>query len=185
LEDVTIDTTENHGALGIVHALPGESNDVEAGYVGAKDGGHPDQAPQYGYMGADVRGLAVIASHTVHLSQVRVLNTKARAGLSYGIDVFNHAVDVHCNSGNTVDGVRTLTDDSESVLAGQYANGPKVGHALGVHCSGGSASAAFGFASVHVSNVQSGAFEQAKLVAVGTENEQVAVEQMHPNTYTM
>jgi len=183
LEDVTVHRTENGGALGNVRALPGESSDVEAAYVGAQDGGHPNQAPQYGYMGADVRGLAVAASHTVHLSRVSVKAVKARAGLAYGIDVFNHAVDVHCNAGNAVDGVQTLTCDSDDVMAGQYANGPKVGQALGVHCSGGSAAASYGFASVQVSNVQSGVFEQAKFVAVGTVYERGSAERMHRNVY--
>jgi len=183
LDDVVIGNTTNTGARGITAALPGEASDAEAAYVGSEDGGHPLQGRQYGYMGADVRGLGVSASHSVHLQGVRIDGVHSTWGLARGIDVFNHAEEVHIGTLVSVNNVTALMCVAGDVLVGDYANGPKVGSAEGVHCSGGSAPGTFGGNSIEVTNVESAAFEQAHTQSVSTTIEAADVERVHINSY--
>jgi len=185
LDDVIIANTTNTGARGIVTALPGETSDLQASYVGSEDGGHPLQGRQYGYMGADVRALGISASHSVHLAGVRVDGVHSTWGLARGIDVFNHAEQVHVGTLVSVNNVTALTHVADDVLVGDFANGPKVGSADGVHCSGGSAPGTFGGNSIAVTNVESGAFEQAHMQAVSTTIEAADVARVHVNSYDL
>lgn len=182
-ERVVIESTHNTGPPGNVAPLPGERDVVEAAYVGADDGGHPDQAPQRGYMGADARGIAVSGAERVHFAHVRVAGVHALEGTARGIDVFNAASETHFGAECCVSDVCTLTVSPARVLAGLYANGPSVGAASGVHCSGGSASSLYGGHAIVVSNVTAGVFEQAHLVAVGTEHEYATAARPLVNTY--
>jgi len=185
LDTVTIDQVRNSGARGIVQALPGEASDVDAAYVGGTDGGHPAQGRQYGYMGADTRGLGVSGSASVHLQTVRVDGVHSAVGLARGIDMFNHAREIHVGTMVSVNNVTTLVAASDAVMSGDYANGPKVGAAAGVHCSGGSAPGTFGGNSIVVTAVHAGVFEQAAVTTVSTEIEMADVAAIHPNTYEL
>jgi len=182
---VVVAHTSNTGARGNTYALPGEENEVEAAYVGATDGGHPDQAAQYGYMGADARGIAVSGSAGVYFDEVRVDDVHARFGFARGIDVFNHAQELHVGALCSINNVTTLITDSDDIMTGDYTMGPKVGAAAGMHCSGGSAAKTFGGSSIVVTNVVSGSFDQAHTIVVGSTMEQADVLSIHPNTYEL
>jgi len=186
LSRVTISNTSNSGKRGLYDALPGEGNNAAAAYVGATDGGHPDQGRQYGYMGADTRGIGISGSADVYLQEVRVDGVHSRVGLARGIDIFNHAHEIHICMLCSINNVTTLYDDSDdSLIVGDYTMGPKVGSAVGIHCSGGSAAATFGGSSIVITEVNSGVFDQAHTSAVSTEIEASDVELVHVNTYEL
>ena len=176
---VTVSDVCNTGRPGIVHRLPGEASDEAAAYVSAEDGGHPLQGRQYGYvvvvvvaaaavadthryMGGDARGFSVAGSVGVHVRQLRVEGVHSYRGFARGIDVFNYATGVHVGPLCSVDNVTSQIVDSDDILTGNFATGPKVGAAIGVHCSGGSASSLYGARSIIVTNVRSGAFDQVR-----------------------
>jgi hypothetical protein len=185
LYEVDVNQVRNSGPRGIVAALPGEPDDIAASYVGALDGGHPEQGRQYGYMGSDTRGLGISGSTSIHLQSVRIDGVHSSVGLARGIDIFNHAQGIHVGPLVSVNNVTTLVEDSDEIMVGNYANGPKVGAAIGVHCSGGSAPNTFGGNSIMVTEVHSGVFDQAHVATVSTEIEAVDVASVHPNTYEL
>ena len=185
LDRVTVSGASNTGLPGIVHRLPGESSDESAAYVSAEDGGHPLQGRQYGYMGADARGLSVSGSTGVYLRQVRVERVHSFRGFARGIDVFNYAQGVHVNGLCSVDNVTTLVVDPPNIITGEYTIGPKVGAAIGLHCSGGSAEKMYGARSLLITNVHAGVFDQAHVESVGTEQELADVEVIHANAYEL
>jgi len=184
-ERVRVADVRNYGAPGLMRALPGEPNDVAASYVGAGDGGHPMQAPQYGYLGADARGISVAGSERVHFASVTIDGVHSHEGSATGIDFFNSASNVHVGHHCAINDVTTLVDSSERVRTGRFANGPAVGAAIGVHCSGGAARSVYGGQAINVTNVVTGAFEQAHFASIGVELTDEQVAQMHPNAYTL
>jgi hypothetical protein len=178
--------TENRGAAGNTSPLPGETSLAEAAYVGGQDGGHPDQGAQYGYMGADTRGLAISGSADIDIFETRVHGVRSAVGYSRGIDIFNHARSVHIrDSLSSISDVGTLLDDSDAVLGGEYAMGPKVGAAVGLRISGGSQTDLRGTHSLAISEVRAGVFSQAAEIEVTADQDPVTVEQTHPNTYSL
>lgn len=80
----------NVGAPGNMHPLAGETWE-DAFWMNANDGGHPGQAPQSGYGGADSRGLVLAATSNVLLESVTVQGVFSYAGWSDGLLVFNDA----------------------------------------------------------------------------------------------
>ena len=166
LHQLVIAETHNTGIAGNVHALPGERDDVEAAYISAADGGHPDQGSALGYAGADVRGVSLAGSYGVFLDDVIVSETHARVGNARGIDVFNAANATHFCGAVTVDGVYTLVDDAERVLRGVFANGPRVGQAIGVRATTHAARSTYGAGCAYVRNIGSRVLEQALEFAV-------------------
>ncbi len=153
LRNVRIENTVNTGARGNVAALPGESSDVEASYTGHDDGGHPGQGLQYGYMGADTRGISIAASTAVFVDRVRVDGVHSEWGYARGIDIFNSAGTVQTGAGCSVNNVSSLVGHALEIATGQFANGPRVGSAIGVRISGGSAASVRGTESINVTNV--------------------------------
>ena len=185
LDRVRIEGVSNTGLPGIIHRLPGETSDEAAAYVSAEDGGHPLQGRQYGYMGADARGLSIAGSAGVYLRQVRVERVHSYRGFARGIDIFNYAQGVHVNGLCSIDNVSTLVADPPTIITGEYTIGPKVGASIGLHCSGGSAEKMYGSRSLVITNVRSGAFDQAHIESVGTEQELADVEVIHANAYEL
>jgi len=189
LRGVRIAETHNTGGEGNVRALPGERNDAEAAYVGADDGGHPDQTTTLGYAGADVRGVSLAGSYGVFLSDVRVGETHARVGNARGIDIFNAANATHFCGAVHVDGVSTLVSDAERVLSGAFANGPRVGQAIGVRATTHAARSTYGAGCAFVRRVGSRVLEQALEFAVDSAHDYVArpaaVDGAPVNPYTL
>jgi len=114
------------------------------------------------YMGADTRGFSVSGSEGVYVRQLRVEGVHSYRGFARGIDVFNHAGTVHVGPLCSVDNVTSQIVDSDDILTGNFAIGPKVGAAIGVHCTGGSAAGTFGTRAIVVTNIRSGAFDQVR-----------------------
>ena len=156
LHRVTVAGVSNTGKQGHTWPLPGE--------VTAADGGHPAQGRQRGYLGADARGMSISNSTHVYFQEMHVAQVHSFRGLARGIDIFNDASDVHCGSGNTIDAVSTLIDPK-----GDYTMGPKVGSAIGFRVSGASAPTTYGGHAIAITNIVSGAFEQAHIHSIGTE----------------
>jgi hypothetical protein len=162
-EHVRIDNVTNIGSSGSVTRLPGEADDAAAAYVGASDGGHPQQGAQYGYMGADARGLGISGSQGVHLSHVHVRHVHADAGNARGVDFFNRAAGTYVGPDCAVHNVSTVTcpDMQEAVLRGEYVNGPRSPIAIGVCLGHAAAQATRGAYSIGVSGVRNRVLDQA------------------------
>lgn len=167
LHGVSVRNTVNFGLPGVTRALPGEPDDETAAYTGSTDGGHPGQGKQYGYLGADARGISLAATATVHVDKTSVDGVQSMVGNARGLDVFNGANETHAGAGCAFSRISTLQQDNRAVAVGEYTMGYKVGQAIGVRVSAGSAHGGmYGLAAVHVSNVVSRVFEQAVFMAM-------------------
>lgn len=175
LHRVAVRDTVNYGSAGLTHALPGEVNDTEAAYTTGLDGGHPGQARQYGYLGADARGLSLAATQDVYLVQVTVDGVHANTGNARAIDTFNYANGTRYGQRCAVRNVTALVNDGDGVAGGRAMMGPKIGQAIGVRIAADTAASTYGLAGVHVSNVVSRALEQAVFLAVDASPEHVSV----------
>jgi hypothetical protein len=185
LSRVRITDSCNTGKPGVVRALPGETSGEAAAYVSAEDGGHPAQGKQYGFMGADTRALSIAGSDGVYLHDVDVKDVHAYRGFSRGIDVFNGAKHIYFGPGCSVDNVTALVVNSDDVLIGNYAIGPKVGAAIGIRVSDTCSATTYGALGVAVSGVVSGSFDQGHIRSIGSVQELADVEEIHANIYSM
>lgn len=166
LSRVSVLNTENSGVSGIVYALPGEANDVEAAYTGQSDGGHPLQGLQYGYMGADTRGLSMSATNNLCLERVVVDNVTSYIGDARAIDLFNFANTTFSGSGCAARNIFTHTESGDAVAMGQVMMGPKIGAAIGVRTTATAAASVYGLTNITVTNVFSRVFEQASFIVI-------------------
>lgn len=121
----------------------------------------------------------------VYLSSVVVRAVAAYRGIARGIDIFNGAENVHLCAANTIRNVSAATEDADGVLVGDFATGPKVPAAQGLHIDGSAARGTFGAGGVDVDDVLSGAFDQAHLKTIGSEVELADVEIVHANSYEL
>jgi len=177
LQRVAVNNTVNLAAAGLTRALPGEAGDEAAAYTGSLDGGHPAQGKQYGYLGADARGLSLAATATVHFDSVTVDGVTSLVGNARGLDIFNSANNTHAGRGCAFSRIATLEQNQHDIAVGAYTMGYKVGQAIGVRVSSSAAHGGmYGLAAVNVSNVVSRVFEQAVFMAVDATPEHPSLE---------
>jgi len=130
---LTVRRIRNDSPRGNCEQMPGETE--MPWYEGRADGGHVDQGLQHGYMGADVRGVAVSGSSHIWLSDLNVSEVHSVYGNAKGLDIFNFAYDISARS-ITVDTVTTLPDEQvmRDAMNGQAPTiGRRLGTAIGVH----------------------------------------------------
>ena len=94
LERTNIVGVENVGFNGKPVPFPGETEEM-AYYMGAEDGGHPGQAPQRGYMGADAYGIIVDAAKSALFRSNTIRNVHSRYMWALGASIFNGATLPH------------------------------------------------------------------------------------------
>lgn len=175
----------NTGKPGVYAPLPGEPNAHAAAYVSAADGGHPAQGKQYGYGGADTRAVSLAGAAYVYVHALTVDSVHAYRGFSRGIDIFNGAEHIYFGPQCSVNNVTSLIVNSDDILIGNYAIGPKVGAAIGVHVSDTCTASTYGALGVQVTRIVSGAFDQNHVRSIGTDQELADVEEIHANVYDM
>jgi len=132
IERTLVAGVENHGSNGEPRPLPGETAET-AYYIGAADGGHPAQAPQLGYMGADAYGIAVDAAADVLVSSTTVRGVHSRFMWARGTAFFNDARRTRLHDVRIAN-VSAFTDPTDQ--ADIYS--PKRPQAVGVYTAGNS-----------------------------------------------
>jgi len=135
INDLCIMNTNIHGVInegdrGLMSLLPGEETYL---YFGGSDGGHPNQEPQGGYMGADTRGISLAATSGVYLKKVKIDRIRSTWGWSHRLDVFNKAEDTHAKDVSVTD-VYTLpfTTEEDLLTYTDFSMGTKMGRSVGV-----------------------------------------------------
>ena len=182
LDHVQINNMTNVGRAGYTQPLPGEQDACEAEYTNGQDGGHPEQGLQFGYMGADIRGLSIAATNGVYARHVSINNIYSSLGIAYAVDTLNKAKTIHFCEGLSVDNVATLIDEP-CLGIGNFTIGRKTGSAVGVHISGGSAGQVYGSTSIQVGKVLSGIFDNAHDHSVGANREDLLAARDPVNIY--
>ena len=127
LERTHIVGVENTGENGKPVPFPGETEE-SAYYIGAEDGGHPAQAPQLGYMGADAYGIIIDTAASVLLRSTTVRNIHSRYMWARGIAIFNDARRTHMHDMTLVN-ITAFTDPA--VQGSMYP--PKTPEAVGIY----------------------------------------------------
>lgn len=127
IERCRVANVENHGPNGAPVLLPGETSE-SAFYLGASDGGHPFQAPQSGYMGADAYGIGIDAANSVLVRSVIVRDIYSATMWARGAAIFNDATRSHTHD-ITVVNVTSFVDQANQ--ANVYT--PKLPQAVGIY----------------------------------------------------
>ncbi len=127
VRDTVVAVTTNTGLPGHFLPLAGEDPSHPVFYDGIHDvHGHPGQAPQQGYMGADCRGISVAASVGVVFKNVTVDGVRSRWGQACAADMFNGAEKCHLVGGTLHD----VTSMDRMLHMTTPTNRP--GHSVGV-----------------------------------------------------